>query len=364
MAFEARKFSRTQVDRAGALFRQSSPDPSALQEAQNILGNWRAAHAFPLNTIAMDLLQKLRRLDQRQMPVRRLKRAPSIVAKLRSKKSMRLTQMQDIGGCRAVLSSMEQLGDIRSLFENSRSRHQFVDEIDYVAKPRKTGYRSIHRVYRFQGRQPGAYDGLLIEVQLRTRLQHAWATAVETVGAILGQDLKAGDGEQPWLDLFRDSAAAFAFLEKANRVPGTPQRPGQLARDVSKKLKDLGVRARLSAYRKTLQVTSSKSAKDAAYFVLELRPDKGRLRVHPFTRHQLQAAYALLGSLESTLMLPEVGKQAVLFSGMAETIGPQFVLVGAASLKAVRASYPNYYADTDFFVTQLGQFVERFRHWR
>lgn len=39
-------------------------------------------------------------------------------------------------------------------------------------------------VYEFKSKSSSysQYNGMLIEIQLRTRLQHYWATAVETVG--------------------------------------------------------------------------------------------------------------------------------------------------------------------------------------
>ena len=61
-------------------------------------------HAFPLNTITMDLRQKVKRVRPGANVVQRLKRARSMLAKLQKEASMRLTQMQDIGGCRAVVT--------------------------------------------------------------------------------------------------------------------------------------------------------------------------------------------------------------------------------------------------------------------
>ncbi len=43
---------------------------------------------------------------------------------------------------------------------------------------------------------------LLIELQLRTRLQHEWATAVETMGTFLQSSLKSSQGPEEWLDFF------------------------------------------------------------------------------------------------------------------------------------------------------------------
>ena len=53
-------------------------------------------------------------------------------------------------------------------------------ETDYVRKPKTSGYRGIHLVYRYHNDRKTIYNGLQIEPQLRTRRQHAWATAVDT----------------------------------------------------------------------------------------------------------------------------------------------------------------------------------------
>jgi hypothetical protein len=67
--------------------------------------------------------------------------------------------------------------------------------------PQKSGYRGIHLVYRYNGRKT-EYNGLKIEIQIRTVIQHAWATAVETVGMFTQQALKSSQGEQDWLRYF------------------------------------------------------------------------------------------------------------------------------------------------------------------
>ena len=95
---------------------------------------------------------------------------------------IRLSQMQDIGGCRAVLRTSDNAYDLASDFVISRIRHELVRHKNYIEYPRQSGYRSIHLVYEYNSDRSTHWQGLKTEIQIRSLLQHQWATAVETVG--------------------------------------------------------------------------------------------------------------------------------------------------------------------------------------
>lgn len=59
---------------------------------------------------------------------------------------------------------------------------------DYAAEPKESGYRAVHLIVRRKGR--------LIEVQLRTPLQDAWANQVEEDSRRVGRNFKGGQGQQ------------------------------------------------------------------------------------------------------------------------------------------------------------------------
>ncbi|WP_457767666.1 RelA/SpoT domain-containing protein [Cyanobium sp. ULC082] len=69
-------------------------------------------------------------------------------------------------------------------------KHKLLRVDNYQAEPKPSGYRGIHLIYRYRSNKSETYNGLLLEVQIRSPLQHAWATAVETVGTFLKQSLK------------------------------------------------------------------------------------------------------------------------------------------------------------------------------
>lgn len=94
----------------------------------------------------------------------RLKRIPTIIDKLVREPTMQLANMQDIGGCRAVLNSFDEVRRVQRRLSKNRPPLRVSD---YIAEPRASGYRGVHVVVQ--------YDGRPVEVQLRTQAMHEWA---------------------------------------------------------------------------------------------------------------------------------------------------------------------------------------------
>lgn len=361
MAHVTLKLTRAAVDRSARTLLREDAAESELESAWDGVANWRALHGFPLNTIAVDLLQKARRVNKSALVVRRLKRTRSMLTKLKKESSMRLTQMQDIGGCRAVVDTIEQVRMLRKMYERSRSVHTLLSEDDYIARPKGSGYRSLHLVYRFKSKTYPQYDNLLVEVQLRTAIQHAWATAVETVGAVIGQALKASEGEALWLEYFQLAAAALEYLERGECTTHGELSRGQLARALHSLSKRLEVGPKLTAYRSALRATENPKVKNAAYYLLFLVPDERKLQIMSFTQRNAEAAFREYERYERLLPLHPPGRQMSLFPELADYSGAQAVLVGAESFKSIRDSYPNYYLDTGAFLDHIDSFIRRNR---
>ena len=101
------KYSGKQIIRAGGNLVQEnlkSLDQSAFDDAMDCLSYWRGEHARPLESAYEELEAVTSKIDKHPVFSKRLKRADSIRSKLRLHKGMRLNRMQDIGGCRVVVS--------------------------------------------------------------------------------------------------------------------------------------------------------------------------------------------------------------------------------------------------------------------
>jgi len=73
---------------------------------------------------------------------------------------------------------------------------------------------------------------MCIEIQIRTLLQHAWATAVETVGTFINMPLKSSLGDEGWLRFFALMGSAMAIAEGKSTVPGTSENIQELRNEV------------------------------------------------------------------------------------------------------------------------------------
>ena len=281
---------------------------------------------------------ELRAVDTDAVVAQRLKRLSSIEFKLTRFPEMPLSRMQDIGGCRAVVHSMSHVRQIQQLYVDSSLKHRLIRTKDYVAEPKDSGYRSLHLIYRYYSDKKPTYNNLQIEIQIRTHIQHAWATAVETVGTFLDQSLKASRGSSEWLHFFTLMSSAFALKEGMPLVPGPPTEKPLLVSQIRALARHLSVRPTLTNYQRALQTTMAPELRHAKYFLLTLRPLLTSVIVSSYRKQELEKASDEYLATEK-LIEKEPGSQAV--------------LVSAESIAALLRAYPNYFLDTTVFLDEL-----------
>lgn len=214
--WETPKYSKSQINKAGSIIAKPSSTHEERENALIILNNWRAAHAYPLQVICSNL--RLRNPDA--IVVQRLKRLDSIMNKIERYPNMNLYRMQDLGGCRVIVDTVDQVYEAVNRYKRSRIRHIFKKENDYIQLPKDSGYRSYHMVYQFQSDKKETYNqNMLIEIQFRTKLQHIWATAVEMMGIYTKSNLKSSQGDTDILRFFTLTSSIFAIQENMTVCP-------------------------------------------------------------------------------------------------------------------------------------------------
>lgn len=316
------------------------PDPAELDHALVIINNWRSSHAYPLNTFQATLRYKSDHIYKKSLVAQRIKRLSSINEKLRRFRWLKLSEMQDIGGCRAIVKSIKQVDELIELYKKSGLKHTLVHEDDYIRKPKRSGYRGYHLIYRYNSDKLQTYNTLKIEMQLRSAPQHAWATAVETVGAFTKQALKSSQGEKDWLRFFALMGSAMALRERAVLVPETPESRSGLISELRRYARSLDVENRLLGYRAALQVVEDPGMKGVHFYLVNLDMKAQRVRVMGYRREDLEDASKAYLDLERKICKDAPGDA---------------VLVSVDSISALRRAYPNYFFDTHLFIEALTQ---------
>jgi hypothetical protein len=341
MAWATLKYTALEVNAAGDTLIDRAATPEAYDGAIDIAGNWRSCHGFALNTFQMTLRKAARVIQDDALVAQRLKRLPAITHKLERFKKLKLSELQDIAGCRCVMKNIPSVRSLRDTYRTNRMRHRLLKENDYIDAPKSSGYRGIHLIYEYLSEKSTEHNGRQIEMQLRTKLQHAWATAVETAGLFSSQKLKSSQGDKRWLRFFALMGSAVALREKAALVPGTPTSPAELVKELRSLATALEARKKLQAYGDALRYAAPSGR--GSVFLLNLDAAAESLDVQEYTKRELRQANAEYLRLEKLA----VGKPHI-----------EVVLVAVDDLLHLRTAYPNYYLDTKAFVGALDYAIQ------
>lgn len=334
--------SKTRIDKAGEALKAYEQSPAELQ----ILSSWRAAHAYALNTFQSLFRSKIRTLKNSKdiVVAQRLKRLPSIISKLQRFPTMNLSQMQDIGGIRIIVKKTEDVARIYSLIQKSDFRHKMIlPPKNYIAQPKPDGYRSLHQYFLYANKKHPEFDGLRIELQIRTRLQHSWATAVETLGVLEHQAIKSGEGSDGCKQFFRIASALFSMEENEPVLSVLADRSkDELIQELRSLDKELAITPKLKGVAIATRHIDT-PAKESYCFVMALDSLNSRVSLTPFTENQMQQAEDFYLSLEDK-----------------NRSNPycSVVLISAGSLVQIRKAYPNYFLDTNLFLGSLFKYLD------
>jgi ppGpp synthetase/RelA/SpoT-type nucleotidyltranferase len=313
-------------------------DEELEQEDFDTVAAFRAAHAYPLRVVTSLLRQRAQAVDSSATVYARAKRMISIILKLQRTPTMQVTTMQDIGGCRAVVDS---IGSVARLTEQFRRMKPDLDdpkEFDYITQPKPDGYRSIHFVVKYRPKSK-AYSYLpsrRIELQIRSALQHKWATALETIDLFTAQTLKAGGGQYSWKRFFVLTSTLFAMKEDCPIVPGSVASDDALLQEIRGLWRGIRIREQFDGWITAAQTLIPQEHGTNATYLVEVDVDQKATTVKGFS--DVGDAYQAYADAEQ--------KNRQIRNRTA-------VLVSMQSVNQLRGAFPSYYGDTKAFLDEV-----------
>ena len=333
------KFSRSQIDKAGETI-LSSKAGDEYDAAMKKISEWRKLHLPALDALKDEIDSLLKGEGIINFSIsRRLKRISSILYKLDVNDKMHLGGMQDIGGMRIVFANINDLNNAFQILGTWVPKNfEFVGSRDYVSEPKVSGYRSIHFMYKYKS-DDKSFDGARVELQIRTKLQHSWAMAVETAGLPKNTSLKSSMGSDEWLIFFRIVSCLFAIKERCKIVKEYRELPIDmrgLMRLFSKLDSKYKLIDTLKALRVTAQFAESKEFQNG-YYILNIDFGNREVMIDSFSNGQEDEASIKYSELEEDLRYENCA----------------VVLVSVPKIKELRTSYQSYFLDTDEFIEIL-----------
>jgi putative GTP pyrophosphokinase len=205
MGYPTPPTNKSAVKRAG----QAISEGIATADDFDLVDQWRASHGYVINNFQIWIKKRIEKQTFNVEFAQRLKRRNTVFDKLGRRNAVGdllitdVSSMHDFAGCRLIFENLEDLTQFRSymhsaaVMKNVQHKLRYPPEkYDYIENPKESGYRGIHDVYRHLPRGSERaeikkpWDNLLVEIQYRTRAQHAWATAVEISDLVDGEKTK------------------------------------------------------------------------------------------------------------------------------------------------------------------------------
>lgn len=307
--------------------------------AFRVAHQWRSSHVYPMRRVRHEIAWKAKKLGTPGIAVARLKRMQSIRKKIQ-RGNRTLYQIQDIGGCRIILPDMAAARGLLELFANGQGMRPLAKLDDYIAYPKDDGYRSFHAIFKFNGPDDDpTYQRHFIEAQIRTELQHAWATAVEAVGLFRNEDIKGGEGHPDWRRLFALASGEFAGVEGGGAVPGVSEDGAERRRELRELVRRLDALRILDGIREAINYSEFVHAPEARFYLIEYDYQRRRVEIIP---------QASLPKGMDAYQEVERGPDSI-----------NSVLVEVDQLTDLRHAYPNYFLDVGMFTERLRKMVKK-----
>lgn len=338
------KNTRSRIKAIGKKLKGLSHNGTLGESDLEDLTSWRNSHGPSLNYLLglLDKDLKASGLDgSKYFLTQRLKRIFSIKLKLDRFENMQLSMMDDIAGARVVVPDFKNVNDVFVRLKEKEFKYTLLKVNNYISVPKKDGYRSIHLVYR-TNKDPSVQ----IELQLRSELQHIWATAVEVFGTIVKTSFKTGDGENDWRDFFKLLSTKFAIKEGTTVL-------AEHERFTIKQIDSM-----LISSIKTLNIFEQLTTYTSIYYSdWESKRKKGRvgkyalLILNNLTGNTEVEFYAEKDRLKGLKRYSELEKDYI------ESDEVNTVFISVDNMNKLVDAYPNYFMDTKKLVKYLAEIV-------
>ena len=343
-----RNFSKKEVNRSGNFLASTDInhiDEPTLEKNLEIFNDWRGLHSYVMNIIYMNPKRRITNLDIKNAIIaQRLKRTPSILSKLNRFKSMQLSRMQDIAGVRIIVKKISDIYKVRDDISN-KFPHKICHEKNYINDPKPDGYRCLHIIFEMKGITKQKYNGLNVELQIRTELQHQWATAVEIIGLYKNTSYKSGLGDEGTREFLCICSNLFARTEN---TPIDTRYHGKTEYELCLMLKKLNDDLNILDYLRGLTVAVNRqnqilSKRNSKTCLILLKLDEKVISLRNFTNEEdTKREYAKLEK--------EITK---------EKKNWDVVLISVNDMKKLKNAYPNYYLDSRRFVQTVQSFIDK-----
>lgn len=317
------KLSKTAIDKLGRELRTLEPGSERYNEIIKTISDWREQHGEIMNyyfSACKNITEKS--FGKSVLVTQRLKRLPTIIDKICNRESsMNLSRLQDVAGIRIITEDIQQLQ--RLYKEIASLPYLKKSPTDYITAPRSSGYRGVHFIYE--------RDGFLTEVQLRTYLQHLWATTVETVDTFEHLSLKSGSGPKYWQDFFKLVSAIFAYTEY---TPVLEQYKNEdifdLAESLSATMTDYQIDMKFKNYISVQSAIKSSQARNAYYALISLYEDYASSEITYYAKDDYEKATHDYEIVE-------------------KDTSSNNVLVSVSQMQEIQEAYPNYFLQINDF---------------
>lgn len=329
--------TKQKIRQAGQNLRENK----AKAEDFGLISTWRSFHINIMSSMVNIINKKLKESKLNAIIVaRRLKRMNSIELKLKRFKDMQLDRMQDIAGVRVVFKDNRQVNSFAKIMQDfytkPKKRFSYKSTKNYIEIPKDDGYKSIHQIYEYKDKSVFTHQ---LELQIRTQLQHFWATAVEVLGMRTNTKIKQGSGDENYKEFFKLCSALFSHIEQ------TTIHKDYLSyskTQICDKIKNLDKKHNIITSLNALAISSkhieNQANKQNYYFIMELDLQEHQIRITGYKKSDLDKARKYYDFIEEQSRI---------------NTNIDVVLISLDNIRLLKKAYPNYYLDCNAFIKEI-----------